>query len=244
MKPIIKIDRVSSVEEAVELQQLGANIITVSFDLDPKFRDTRKISKNLASFIRKGLISAQLGCELSNFNEDTLLLVESCGFDFVQVPNTKIPSLDFRRKLTELNIGLIYSGIEASYEDDPTWILSRFENESELGASYFQLDILADMDNSWSFLKEECPKYPEELQIEDIKQIAYQYPLLITLDYSHKNIIEVISSFQNIKGISFTLGTMPTRDDFHWFDYAKVINILNQINTVFPIKLESRMEPA
>lgn len=233
MKPIIKIDRVSSLEEAAELQTLGADILTVSFDLDTRFRDTRKISKPVAYSIRECLVSTQLCCELSTIDEDTRLLVESCGFDWVQV--SKMPPLSFRKQLQALNVGLIYSGIEASYEDDPTWILSSFNNETELGASYFQIDLLADIDNSWFFFKEECPKYPDELQIEDIEQIASRYPLVITLDYSNNNIIEIISRFQKVKGISFTLGTRPTRNDFHWFDYTQLRDILNQVNTVLPV---------
>lgn len=225
MKPIVKVDRVSSVEEASELQQLGVNIIGVSFDLDPRFKDVRKIQRELARSIRKCLVSAQLCCELPTIDDETLFLIESCDFDFLQVSNAKIPPLNFRRRLKQLGIGLIYSGIEASYEDDPAWIMSRFEDEKELGASYFQLDLLADIDGSWFFLKEECPRYSEELQIEDIEHIASQYPLLITLDYSCNNIIEIINQVKNIKGISFTLGAIPTHNDFHWFSHTEVIDI-------------------
>ncbi|KHD08375.1 hypothetical protein PN36_33890 [Candidatus Thiomargarita nelsonii] len=225
MKPIIKVDRVSSVQEATELQNLGVNIIGVSLKSETLFDDKRQVSKEMACSIRECLVSAKL-CGEVDINDDLVTLTRNCGFDLIQCSKTEIPENSIRKVLKELGVGLVYSGIEASYEDDPSWILSHFEKEKELYASYFHVDLLTDIDDSWNFLKKECPKYPDELQIDDINQIASQHPLIITLDFSANNIIEIIESFHKSQGVNFTLGTKPALVDFHWLDYAELIKIL------------------
>jgi uncharacterized membrane-anchored protein len=54
------------------------------------------------------------------------------------------------------------------------------------------------MENSWQFLRTECPQYPEELQIDDINNLAEQYPLLVSLDFSTDNLLQIIKSMPNI----------------------------------------------
>jgi len=225
MKQIIKVDRVSSVKEAHELETLGVDIIGIALQSRTKLDEQYLVSQSVAHSIREALVSAQL-CGEVDINDDLVALTKNYKFDFIQFPKTEIPLPYLRKRLKELGVGLIYSGIEASYEDDPSWILSRFEQEQALYAAYFHVDLLTDIENSWHFLKKESIEYPDELQIDDINQIASQYPLLITLDFSSENITEIINNFPSIQGVNFKLGTGSTYNDTHEIDYAELINIL------------------
>jgi len=66
-------------------------------------------------------------------------------------------------------IGLIYSDLECSYDTDPSWILRSIHNSD---FDFAQIDLLGDIGDSWNFLKEKCPNFPDELQISDINDIA------------------------------------------------------------------------
>lgn len=82
------------------------------------------------------------------------------------------------------------------------------------------------------FLRTECPKYPEDLQINDINNLAEQYPLLITLDFSADNLLQIIQSMPNIKGVSMILGDNPCRNDIHHFQYSEAVKILEKSSAI------------
>ena len=107
------------------------------------------------------------------------------------------------KKLAGKDIGIVYSGIEASYEDDPSWILSRYIEQENLNTSFYQIDLLGDMKNSWNFFKSESPNYPDELQIKDVIKLGEQFPLILSLDFHKDNILEIITSLHSSKGFSF-----------------------------------------
>jgi len=229
---IKKVDRVSTIEEAIKLEDLGVEIIGISLSQDPKFNDSRVLSEESASEIIEVLKSSKSVAEIfikDDLNK-TIDLIEKLEIDYVQPVGHQIPSIEFRKELSKREIGIIYSNIEASYDDDPSWIFGRFIDEDNLNSSYYQIDLLGDMENSWEFFKEECPKYPEELQIQDINELAKQYPLLITLDYSPENILEIINLMPNIKGITMVLGDDSLRNDIHYFKYSEVLNILDKLS--------------
>jgi hypothetical protein len=229
---IKKVDRVSTIEEAIKLQDLGVEIIGMSLSKDPKFNDNRVIKEESAIEIIQVLKSSKSMVEIlikDNLNK-TIDMIEKLGVDYVQPLGKQIPPIDFRNELYTKGIGIIYSNIEVSYDDDPSWILSSFVNEDKLNSSYYQIDLLGDIENSWEFIKEECPQYPEELQIDDINNLAKQYPLLITLNFSAENTLEIINFMPNIKGISMILGDGSCRNDIHYCQYSEVLNVLDKLS--------------
>ncbi|WP_373530528.1 hypothetical protein [Nostoc sp.] len=230
MTKIIKVDRVKSVTEAKELEELGANFISVSLSKDLRFGDERTIDLDTAISIKKHLkVSNYTGEFLFKDNQNEIIeLIKEVGFKYVQFSGYKIPPDDFIDYLKSEEIEIICSGITASHDDDPSWILSHFLEKRELNSVYFQIDLLPEYKNAWKFLKNESPNYPEELQIEDIDQLAQDNKLLITLDYSSHNVLDVISYFANIKGISMILGNSLI-EDLHCFDYPEVLGILRKI---------------
>ncbi|MBP0029730.1 hypothetical protein [Roseofilum sp. Guam] len=74
--------------------------------------------------------------------------------------------------------------LECSYDSDPSWILGDLHN---VKFDFAQIDLLPDVIDSWKFLKEKCPDFPDELQVSDINAIAANKPLLITTDLSAQN---------------------------------------------------------
>ena len=232
MKPFIKVDRVNSSKEAKNLEMAGVRIVSVSLIEDPRFSDSRVLSFNEARDVRNVLESAKFCGEIGPehwSSGDFFSMVKQLGFEYIQISGTRFPNPSLRMKLMKLGIGIIYAGIEVSYEDDPSWILSRFQDEKDIKASFFQLDLLPDMENSWDFLNMECPKYPEELQVRDINDLAIHNPLIVTTDISKGNIKEIADRLPDAQGIYMTLGDIPRRQDFHWFGLDRVFEILKHL---------------
>jgi hypothetical protein len=230
MTKILKVDRTKSVIEAKELEELGANFIGVSLFKDLRFDDDRNVDFKTAISIKNSLKAAKCVCEIS-FKEDSfspMQLIVEAGFEYVQLPGYNVPPQDIIAQLKSERIKIICSGITASHDDDPSWILSNFLEQKELSDACFQIDLLPEYKNAWEFLKNESPDYPEELQIEDINQLAEEHKLLISLDYSANNVLEVIHHLPNIEGISLILGRSRI-EDLHCFEYSKVLLILREI---------------
>lgn len=233
MKPIIKVDRVCSVQEAITLQELGVDIISITPETNRYkwFDDCRQISTDVACQMQKIITKAKYCVEISlaDINKN-YSLIENNNFDTIEFLTQEIPDLAIQRKIKEKKIDIIYSSISVSYEDDPNWIFSPFQN---VDGVFFQADLLSDVTDSWNFLKNQCPQYPDELiQVKDINQLSLDFPLIITLDFSVDNIRDILLTFPKIKGISLRLGENPIRNDLHYTDFPNLISILNVVNEI------------
>ncbi len=225
-----KIDRVSSVKEAFELQNIGIDIIGISMYDKPFWGDKRVVDKQTASSIRRVLNKSKLACEIGIESAlCNISFIEEMKFDYVQISDNDFPSLELRQQLQSKNIGIIYSGLVASYDDDPSWILSRYNDVPDLNAAYYQIDLLGDMEDSWEFFKLESPKYPDGLQINDIIKIGEQFPLIITLDFNVDNIRGIIKSIPSIKGIGMPLGDLCVKNNIHYFDNHLAVNVVHRM---------------
>lgn len=146
MTKIIKVDRIQSVTEAVQLEQSGANIIGVSIAENTRFNDTRKITVDTALSIKKSLQNAKYAGEV-NFDWEVSQIIELSkylGFDFVQPNDHNISDQKYLQSLAAEKIQIIYPYIEVSHDSDPSLVFSRFEGQKELNAAYFQIDIFSD----------------------------------------------------------------------------------------------------
>jgi hypothetical protein len=233
MKAILKkVDRVKDINEAIQLEKLEVDFIGISLIDDPRFTDDRKVSEATALSIRNVLKKSALVGEIALDSdwEQILPLIKKIGFDYIQVWGNQIIPWEFQQELSRLNIGIIYSNIEASYEDDPAWILSDANDLQIINNTFFQIDFLGDMENSWNYLKQEAPNYPDdELQIQDINHLAEQYPLFITLDYTPDNVLEIINQLSEINGITMTIAESSQRNDLHYFNYVAILDILSKL---------------
>jgi hypothetical protein len=229
MEKLIKVDRVCSIKEAEKLTGMGVETIGVSLHANPLFPDGRNLNLQEIKAIRGSLVNAKLAIEVGkDFNVPALQdLRNEIEFEFLQT--SEIPPIDVRQAAQSLGIGIIYSGIEASYEDDPSWILSRFADTPELNASFFQIDLLGDMEDSWNFFKTQSPDFPDELQISDIQDIGEESPIIVSIDFNAGNLGEVIQELSSCKGVFFTLADSSQRDDLHYFGFEKVCEILTKL---------------
>ncbi len=235
MKILKKVDRVKEINEAIQLEKLGVDFIGVSLIDDPRFSDDRKVSEARALSIRNVVKKSALVGEIIVHDdfEPILSLIKKIGLDYIQVSENQIIPVEFKQELAKLNRGIIYSNIEASYEDDPAWILDEYESYQNGNNTFFQVDLLGDMENSWNYLKQEAPNYPDqELQIQDLNHLAEKYPLLITLDYTPDNILEIISQLSAVKGITMTIAESSQRNDIHYFNYLAVLDILSKLKSL------------
>jgi hypothetical protein len=232
MKPLIKVDRVRSEQEAIELENLGVQLICTTIDPIYVFDDNRKISLEKLRDIGKVLNQSKLCCEL-NIHNYSIDLLRQINCKYIQISSHKMIELELRQALEREGIGIIYSDLNISYDHDPSWIMIPFEGEetATLNASYYNIELLADVNDSWNFFSNECPNYPDELQVTDVEELASEYPILIGLDYSVKNIEEIINSFSNIKGISFRIGEYLPKNCIHRIDYSELIKILILLKT-------------
>ena len=232
MTKILKVDRVSSIQEAITLEELGANAICVSLAKNVRFDDKRVISLETAIEIKRSLKKAKYIGEV-DFECNASELIETAklvGFDILQ-PNThNIPNIEHIKLLKAEEIRISYSYIEVTHDDDPAWIMKHFENLEELNAMYFQLDVLSEYPDSWDFLKFSSPEYPEEVQIKDINTLAKKWPLIVSLDYSPINIREIVNTLTDIQGINMVLADSSPRQDIHYLDFASVTEILKALD--------------
>jgi hypothetical protein len=106
MKPIVKVDRISSVEEAIQLQQLSVDVIGISLTPDYKFQDCRYLSLDTVDEIRSVLKDSRLCCELESVN-DSLDLINSHRFNLIQCSERTILNSKSKKILEEAKIGLM-----------------------------------------------------------------------------------------------------------------------------------------
>jgi hypothetical protein len=229
MNKVIKIDRVNSIEEALELESLGVQIICVELDPIYTFYDRRKISLDMAHEIRHSLKKSALCCEFLDISKYSFDTIKSLNCKYIQCSRFSIIREDIRQDLASGKIGIIYSDFNISYDHDASWIMIRFEDENPetLNASFYDIDLINDFEKSWDFLVNECPKHSELLQVREINELASSYPILVSIDYSIDNITEILNTISNMKGMSFRLGENPQRNDVRCISYYKLIELLS-----------------
>lgn len=226
MDKLVKVDRVATVAEALQLEALGVDIIGVSMNKASAYTDKRFLNITTVGEIANSLTNAKLAVEIDPIYTRLLELIEQVKPAYVEVPNPEIIALETAKILETESIEIIYSSISADYDDDPSWILTRYTNEDVFNVAFHQVDLVADMKNSWNFFKLECPKYPDELQIEDVVKLSEKYPMMLSLDFTKDNVIEILSHFSSIKGISLRLSDKRNRNNLHGFKYQTVVDIL------------------
>ena len=229
---IIKVDRIKTINEAIELQNAGVDLLSISLSKNQWFNDERFVTNKIAQSIKKELTKSKLVIEVGNTYDSINIIdeIKDIGADYIQISKHNLPTIDFLTNAKKSNINIIYAGVTASYEDDPNWLLSGYLDLIDINISYFQIDLLGDIENSWDFFSKESPNFSEELQIEDIDSISQKHPILVTIDFKPDTVIEIIDKMNNIKGIYMTLGESSMKDDFHYFSYQSILDIVNKFN--------------
>lgn len=231
---LIKVGRLCSIDEAVSVEELGAGLISVALDADPRFADERTIPVDLAIAIRKSLRRAGLVVEL-DFRDDpvhALRIAQAVGADLVQPITGAIPPPDVRAELIGAGVGIVYAGIEIAHDDDPSWIFSRYADTPDLNAAYFQVDVLPEYRDAWAVLRDESPRYEDEFQIEDLNQLGQTHNLLTSLNFTSQNVTEIVTALPAVRGIALTVADHATRDDLHFLRYEEILEVLDALRRV------------
>jgi len=236
----VKVDRVCSVEEALELESMGVNAICVSLVENVRFSDRRVIDMDTAVEIRQSLKNADYIAEV-DIDWEIPKLIEIAtrgGFSILQANNARCPSLSHRMALKAEGLSLSYSYNEVTHDDgDVDVSMAFFQSEKsaghDLNAAFYQLDLLSEYDNAWNFLKFEADEYPDDtVQIENINTFSKEWPTLACLDYSPSNVKDIVESLPNLQGIAMVLVDNSLREDFHFFDLDSVKEVLNALQSV------------
>ncbi|MBC9914050.1 hypothetical protein [Chitinophaga varians] len=229
---LLKVDRVATVEEAMALEQLGVDLITVSVMEDVRFPDTRSVDIPTALAIRNALQHCKLIIEFPHDVRaiDTVPILNEISPVCVQYNGYGLPGDDFIHEMQRRGLSIIYAGIEASHDDDGSWVAG-FHNEAsrELNRVYLQIDLIPEYNDSWDYLKQEAWKYSDSLQQEDILEIGEKFPLLVTTDIDAFNVREIIEELHTVEGITFILCDVAPKWAVHTFEYEDVVLILQQL---------------
>jgi len=230
MERIIKVDHVCSANEATKLQRLGVDIIGVYVNAKSKYTNGRKLNFDSIQRIKDVLESTKLALEITSDQANIVELIERFEPAYIQFSDSEIlKDIEQIKEIEASKVKVIFKGNEASYDDDPSWILSSFLDIENSKSYIYQIEILTDMENSWNFFKDECQRYEDELQISDINKLGEQFPLLISLDFTSENIVEISKSFPSILGMSFTLSGNRDSNSAHYLSYESMIEILEHL---------------
>jgi hypothetical protein len=228
---LIKVDRVRSADEATALEKLGADLLGVDLAPDPRFDDGREISVERAVEIDQVLGRATLVPVLDLADEPARIvrIARAVHARMVQPARRVVPPAAVRAALSDAGIGVVYGGIEIAHDDDPGWVLSDYTDEPELGVSFFQADVLPEYRDSWAFLRDRSPEFEEEFQIADLNDLATAHPLLVGLDFSPRNVREIVGALPHVRGLSFTLADRTRRDGVRFHSYPETLSTLRAL---------------
>jgi len=216
---LVKVDRVGSVGEAVALERLGVSHIGVSIDPDPRFDDGRTVTVDEAAAIGAALRRATLVTALDLGREPDR--ARHTGATLVQPITAATPAADARAALADAGLAIVRAGIEIAHDDDPAWVFGGLDD-----AALFQVDVLPEYRDSWRFLRDESPRFPDEFQIADLNDLTRERPLLVALDFTPANTPEIRAALPAARGIAFTLAEHARRGGVRFHAYAEVVRVI------------------
>ncbi|WP_143234597.1 hypothetical protein [Paractinoplanes atraurantiacus] len=225
---LFKIDRVRSVEEAVEVDRLGADLIGVAIDRDPRFDDGRYVRAEEVASIAAAVRQAEVVVMMDLLDDPgrVLDIVRMAEVRSVQPIAGRIPPLAVRGALREIGVGIVYGGIEIAHDDAPEWVFDLHDATPQLDVEFFQVDLLPEYRDSWAFLRDRSPEFPEEFQVADLNAFARDRPLLIGLDFTVDNIGEISAALPEVRGFAVTIGDGATRSGVHSHSYNQSLKVL------------------
>jgi hypothetical protein len=225
---LIKVDRVSSADEASALERLGVDLLGVDLTPDPRFDDGREITVEQAARIDRSLARATLVPVLELADEPARIvgIAQTLHARMVQPARRAVPPADVRAALSDAGVGIVYGGIEIAHDDDPGWVFGDFTDGQDLGASFFQVDVLPEYADSWAFLRDRSPEHEEEFQIDDLDDLASELPLVVGLNFTPHNVREILLALPHVRGLVLTLADSTRREGVRFHTYLDTLTTL------------------
>ena len=221
--PIIEVDRVCSVEEAVAFRDAGATLIGVALDPDPRFGDDRFVSPTVAKAIEQAILPAHLVGIVPNYyydeeTESRIRIKRVLDFKpaFVHLYRGGLHD-EFVPAFHAAGIPIIYDGTALDADqgvfirkDDPAefvrWLL---EDVAAMKPAFYHLDVLTDLaDDPWEVLNGLALDWPEDMpQTADIAACCRNLPLLLSLmEVGTDSIGAYTRAFPDARGFFARLG--------------------------------------
>ncbi len=202
---LIKVDHTQSRDDVVFCRKIGVNCLGITI--------TNAADMNWIGQITKGDVSdVCLRFDLSITSEDEIIKtchqIRPWGIDFT---GHFVPGKENCQALISEGFRLFFSNIEASYDTDPSWILSRYEELHGLQNTFFQIDLLEETADAWCILRNEVSDESGELTLRDLDSLSQQHNILLNLNFTSSNIIEIMQTLPSISGIAFSLSTSEFR---------------------------------
>lgn len=183
--PIIEVDRVASVEEAVAFRDAGATLIGVALDPDPRFGDTRFVSPSIAKAIQDAIAPACLVGVLPTYfyhpekaearaRTERMLALKPDFLHFYRggltdelVPLVQAASVSVIRDGAILDAD---QGVFLDRSDPASFVKKQIEDGAKLSLALCHLDVLTDMAvDPWVFLNSTALEWPKDMpQVADI----------------------------------------------------------------------------
>ncbi len=185
--------KIDTSKQFENLIKVGFNTFTIALD--------NKNSIELINLVKekKRDIAGKIDT-IDNFNE---ILPNFNLQDFKYFEFKSKPAKHIHKLLKSFNIKIIYTNIEATYDDDPSWIIYEIEQLNEI-ADYYQIEFYNDIEFPLNTILKTPNLYPNELNLSDIFNIANRYPIILSVKL--KNILEYNlffkKTFSKIQGIN------------------------------------------
>ena len=122
---------------------------------------------------------------------------------------------------------VFFSNIEASYDTDPSWILSRHHELLGLENTIFQIDLLEQTEDAWVILRGVVSEDRDELTIADIDKITKQQDTFLNLNFTSSNFSEILESFPHTRGVTFSLEQSNFR---RWYTLQQIEDVIRGLS--------------
>jgi hypothetical protein len=131
------------------------------------------------------------------------------------------------RELSEKKTQIIISKIPVDIDFYPSWILGGIIDDiPNTLNTIFQLSVFHDVENSWNMLKSNLPEM--EIKIETLETLSQFYRILIELDFSKDNIVDILHTMPSILGISMSLSSCSSWE--REFSKENIISVLSVLH--------------
>jgi hypothetical protein len=199
---IIKVEMINEIEKIDNITIQRPDIITVNLN------DLEHLV-NVDALLKQAQLCIVLENRYTNDKKALTSILETYAPNYIQFLGNEFLSKDTLQEIEARGIGVIYQR-NIDCDDDVFWALPVFSSdfdEAEI-ASFFtknnffiQLNLMANYENRWEMLRNECGKYEEDLTIEDVNIFMQKYNSLIEINFEVSNVLDIIHNFPALRGI-------------------------------------------
>ena len=218
---MVKVDSIGSAKDVAICRDIGVSYLGIPVsDVSDLERIRHTVSDDFSDVCYR--------FDLREIPEDECVkfcqLQQPLAVDFVGhfLPN-KATCVDLLSKRSKV----FFSNIEASYDTDPSWILSRHHELLGLENTLFQIDLLEQTEDAWGILRDVVSEDRDELTIADIDKITKQHDTFLNLNFTSSNFSEILESFPHIRGVTFSLEQCNFR---RWYTLQQIEGVVQRSN--------------